>query len=132
MSTSAAILALLGTLATIILGLLGDRRKGNAAQQDEIERAKIVLKAAIRDGRVSDAAAARAWLDRARQGILVLAVFLLAGGCCGTKPNPPLVLGERVRVVKPGDLTVPEPMAPAKTWYLVDDVGLLQWMGIQP
>lgn len=131
MSTSAAILALLGTLATIILGLLGDRRKGNAAQQAEIERAKIVLKAAIRDGRVSDAAAARAWLDRARKGILVLAL-VLAGGCCGTKPNPPLVLGERVRVVKPGALVVPEPTAPAKTWYLVDDVGLLQWMGIQP
>ena len=43
-----------------------------------------------------------------------------------------LVVGERVRVVHAGEtIVVPPCMPPARTWYLVDDEGLWQWLGIQ-
>lgn len=43
-----------------------------------------------------------------------------------------LVVGERVRVVEAGEtIVVPPCMPPARTWYLVDDEGLWQWLGIQ-
>lgn len=43
-----------------------------------------------------------------------------------------LVVGERVRTVAPGEMLVVPPLVPpARTWYLVDDEGLWQWLGIQ-
>ena len=64
---------------------------------------------------------------------------LVACACCGCalfrKGEPeyytPVVLGERVRIVHPGDtLVVPPLQQPAGTWFLVDDVGLSFWLGI--
>lgn len=75
----------------------------------------------------------------------VLAFLALAVGSCmfitGCASAPSrrsdasphvLVVGERVRVVHAGEtITVPPCMPPARTWYLVDDEGLWQWLGIQ-
>lgn len=64
---------------------------------------------------------------------------LFAGGCAtgasrrsdAAAPHP-LVVGERIRVVAPGEtLVVPAPVPPARTWYLADDEGLWQWLGIR-
>ena len=68
-------------------------------------------------------------------------LFLAICTCCGCtlfkhkdKDPPysePVVIGERVHILKPGDIIeIEEPKPPAKTWYLVDDVGLSFWLGI--
>lgn len=68
-------------------------------------------------------------------------LFLAVCACCGCtvfrhkdKDPPysePVVFGERVMILKAGDIIeIEEPKPPAKTWYLVDDVGLSFWLGI--
>ena len=66
---------------------------------------------------------------------MFLALCSLCTGCCVFRGKSaytePLVYGERVNIVKPGDtVVVPELKQPAKTWYLIDDVGISMMMGI--
>ena len=60
---------------------------------------------------------------------------LLCTGCSSFRGksayNEPVVYGERINIVKPGDIIeIPQLKRPASTWYLVDDVGLSIWLGI--
>ena len=77
-------------------------------------------------------------------GVLALAAAAVGScicitGCASGAPSRRsdasphvLVVGERVRTVAPGEtITVPQPVPPARQWYLVDDEGLWQWLGIQ-
>lgn len=64
--------------------------------------------------------------------LLAIASCILVG-CVHKQPQycQTVVLGERVRIVEAGDIIeIPDNMPPAKTWYLVDDVGLSIWLGI--
>ena len=65
----------------------------------------------------------------------MFAIILALTGCASTppvnQPNQPLVIGERIHVRHAGDvITLPALHPPARVWYIVDDVGLLQWLGI--
>ena len=67
--------------------------------------------------------------------IILIILCLLSAGCSVFRGkdvyNEPIVYGERINIVKPGDtLVVPQLKKPASTWYLVDDVGLGIWLGI--
>ena len=81
------------------------------------------------------------WAFAADLATVLLAGLILAH-CSGCASSPSrrsdataphvLVVGERVRTVAPGEtIVVPPCMPPARTWYLVDDEGLWQWLGIQ-
>ena len=81
-----------------------------------------------------------AGLFAAMAAILALAAgAVVIAGCASGAPSRRsdasphvLVVGERVRVVHAGEtITVPQPVPPARQWYLVDDEGLWQWLGIQ-
>lgn len=66
----------------------------------------------------------------------LFAVVALCSGCRMFSGHEhefkgPLVIGERINTVNAGEtIKVPELVPPAKTWYLVDDVGLGIWLGI--
>jgi hypothetical protein len=97
------------------------------------------LRAALRDKRIDDAAfwarrrkALGAWPYMLLCG---LAACLLQSGCITrAKPSPmPLVIGQRVFAPASGAVVTIPPLAPpAQQWYLVDDVGLLLWLGVDP
>ena len=68
-----------------------------------------------------------------------LLLISIALSCCGCslfrngEPEyyRPVVVGERIRIVRPGETVVVPPLQrPAETWFLVDDVGLSFWLGI--
>ena len=66
--------------------------------------------------------------------VAVASVQMLCGGCRHAKVaepeyRPPVILGDRVRIVKPGDI-VPEYPRGSSVWYLSDGIGLSQWLGI--
>lgn len=69
-----------------------------------------------------------------REIVVLLVLCAPLVGCCTTKPqedNPPLVIGERIWKLTPGEtITVPEVREPAVTMYMVDNVGLSQWLQI--
>jgi len=71
MSTTAAILALLGSLLTIAVGIIGQHRMDNVEQRTAVALAVEQLKEAMRRGNVTDIAAAREQLDMARRGDLI-------------------------------------------------------------
>jgi hypothetical protein len=59
--------------------------------------------------------------------------IIALSGCKTYQPDykTPEDIGERVKIVKPGDtVLIPDLTQPAKTWYLVDDIGLSTWLGI--
>lgn len=66
---------------------------------------------------------------------LIFLAVALTGCAVFKKGEPeyytPVVFGERVNIVKELDIIeVPALKKPAKTWFLVDDVGLSIWLGI--
>lgn len=68
---------------------------------------------------------------------IILAIIgsgiIALSGCKTYQPDykTPEDIGERVKIVKPGDtVLIPDLTQPAKTWYLVDDIGLSTWLGI--
>jgi hypothetical protein len=123
-------------------------RSDDKRKQQEIDAAKEELRKALSEGRVTDAAywnkkvnqleAARALnvLAKAKGLVILILLSAAASGCLTSKPEQPpmpIVIGERINKVKPGDrLVVPALAPPAKQWYLVDDVGLYQWLDINP
>lgn len=67
--------------------------------------------------------------------LIAAAVALMAlTGCCSPRAvssSPPLIYGERIFIRNAGDVVVlPELKEPARVWYIVDDVGLIQWLGL--
>ena len=70
--------------------------------------------------------------------MIMLAGMALCGGCCVFRTRPPatrrpLVVGERVLLIDRPDqwpATMPALRPPAVRWILADDVGMLQWMGL--
>ena len=63
----------------------------------------------------------------------LLLTGLVAGCISPPATQQPLIIGQRVLAPAPGTvLTVPALTPPAKPWYLVDDVGIGQWLGIAP
>ena len=111
--------------------------KYHATQKDqeqkrlEIEKAKLELKKALAEGRINDAAYWKEKLMQLSSIILAIIIFGMSGCITQTQNDFPVVIGERIIKVKPGDLIkVPQLTAPAKQWYLVDDVGLYQWIDI--
>ena len=72
------------------------------------------------------------------RAVFLAIVALVLTGCFSTKrggANPqyytPTVIGERVWILEPGStVVVPKPEKPARTMYMVDDVGLGMWLGI--
>lgn len=56
-------------------------------------------------------------------------IACLLAGC--SSPIVPVV-GERVFVVREAStVDLPAPVAPAKIWYVVDDVCLKEWLGLE-
>lgn len=110
-------------------------RSDEKKKQKEIAMAQDELRKALAEGRITDAAFWRRRLDelRAAAAILIAAAMLAIQGCA-TQPQPmPVVIGERINKVKPGEtIKVPPLLSPAKQWYLVDDAGLSGWLGIKP
>jgi len=134
-----AILALLGTIAGIVAVVVNRRTAADAVRRDNIIQSDIELRRALRDKRIEDAAF---WARRRKAlgswpyaALVAVSVALLQVGCITrAKPDPmPLIIGQRVYTPAPGDvLTIPAYTPPAKQWYLVDDVGLMLWLGVDP
>lgn len=106
------------------------RRKWSAEDELKAERKRLEneLALALKEGRVTDAGFLRKKLEGL--GAIVL-ICLLLSGCKTVEVVDGPVLGERINVVKPGAaIVVPELKAPASKWYLVDDVGLRAWLGL--
>lgn len=120
-----------------------DADRADAAAQDAATLGHEVSRA-LAEGRVTDAAALRRRWDAARRSGALLAAFAilaavaLPAGCVArrtadsaTAAPEVIVLRERVWPVAEGEtLTVPMLLPPARQWYLVDDVGLSQWLGL--
>jgi hypothetical protein len=134
-----ACLALLGTIAGIAAVVVNRRAANVEAIRANILQAEQELRSALRDKRIDDAA----FWARRRKALGSWPYMLLCGltacilqtGCLTTaKPSPmPLVIGERVFTPASGAVvTVPCLTPPATQWYLVDDVGLLLWLGVDP
>jgi hypothetical protein len=134
-----AILALLGTIAGIVAVVVNRRTAADAVRRDDIIQSDIELRRALREKRIEDAAF---WARRRKAlgswpyaALVAVSVALLQVGCITrAKPDPmPLIIGQRVYTPAPGDvLTIPAHTPPAKQWYLVDDVGLMLWLGLDP
>lgn len=72
-------------------------------------------------------------VDISTKLIIVSVIFATLSGCKTYQPDykTPEDLNDRVKIVKPGDtIVIPDLTEPAKTWYLVDDIGLSTWLGI--
>lgn len=79
---------------------------------------------ALREGRLTDAAALNGRIRRMLSLIAACFVMVSVSGCQTVKPGP-VVIGERVYLPKPGEsLVVPPLIAPAGQWYLIDDVAM--------
>ena len=114
-----------------------------AQNAKEIEKAKKELQKALAEGRIQDVAFWRRKIQTLSRGTVViltsLTAMILMGcltGCLTsrqeTQPQA-LIIGERLYKLTPGEaVTVPPLVKPAKQWYLVDDVGLFQWIEVQP
>jgi len=134
-----AILALLGTIAGIVAVVVNRQARNADTLTDMQLQADIELRRALRDKRIEDAAF---WARRRKAlgswpyaALVSVSVALLQVGCITrAKPDPmPLIIGQRVYTPAPGDvLTIPAHTPPAKQWYLVDDVGLMLWLGLDP
>ena len=124
--------------------------KADVWQQIQDTRNNLVL--ALEEGRLTDVAILRKQLDRLmeeyskytkfaekrmRSSVFLAAAMslsLLSAGCLssGKKTDTTVfVSGDRILLVQPGaQVVVPELTSPAKQWYLVDNVGLQHWLGI--
>lgn len=129
-----------------LLGFFIERSDRKIKKQDEIidkiEELKQQQRKALQEGRISDSSALAKEISQMYKKFNKIGLFsclalccLLAFGCKSNKSsqefNVPTVIGERVRIVEPGkSLKVPQLTPPAQKWYLVDDVGLCQWLNI--
>lgn len=156
-----SILQFLFRIVEAFTGIFSEKRDDMRLLKENLVAIESELRKAIAERRVTDAAALRARRDELKEMIksaksgkkgggsdrvgsvdvrtvsnAVFAAALLAActtGCMTSKPkqNLPLVVGERIIFVDPGQqLVVPPLLEPASTWYLIDDCALCQWLGI--
>lgn len=157
MSSVSSIFEFLSRLLDFLTGIFSSKKEDKANLWSEILDCRAQLSLALAEGRITDVAVLRKELDalmkryfrsvraderdlrRARRAnpssFLFLAIALLVAAGCSTtgkkKQTEVLVIGERINIVKPGStVQVPELVKPAKTWYLLDDVAIQQWLGI--
>ena len=135
---------IIGIVKQVLSFFIGKSEK-SAEKKDkimkQIEEQNEELKKALSEGRISDAGSISSTISKLykkfnKVGLFsVLALCLMLSGCKTAKLapeyNPPLVLGERVFICKEKDIIeIPTLVPPATKWYLVDNIGLTQWLGI--
>ena len=155
-----SILEFIFKLFDAISGVFARKRDDLKEMTDRLRETEAELRRAIAERRVTDAAALRVKRDelramikaarkaRGQEGsgvkassvskvataVAVSAASLMASGCFSTsqdRQNMPLVVGERIIFVDPGqEIVVPPLSEPASAWYLIDDCALDQWLGI--
>ena len=152
-----SIFEFLTRLLDFITGVFSSKKEDKVNLWSEILDCRAQLSSALADGRITDARELRLRLDslmkqysrclrkyesdvrKARSGnpgaFLFLAVMaLMLAGCSSTgkkKPAEVLVIGERIKTVRPGEtVQIPGLVKPASMWYLLDDVAIQQWLGI--
>lgn len=137
--------SVLGGICAVILAIIGffrDWRKyrsdGRQELKERIDAVQSALNLALEEGRVTDAHRLQLELrdlwEKYRKSAVVAAfvLCLLCTGCISRRHDPYIVIGERINVVEPGqEIVVPDLLPPAKKWYLVDNVGLAGWLGIE-
>ena len=109
------------------------RRKWAADDELKAERKRLEdeLALALKEGRVTDAGFIRKKLEKLGELGAIVLICLVLSGCKTVEVVDGPVLGERINVVQPGAaIVVPELKEPASRWYLVDDVGLRAWLGL--
>ena len=138
--------SVVGGLFAVILAIVGFFREWRKYRTDDkkelkqkIDETQAALDLALENNMITDAhnlqIKLRELWEQYRKAAKTAAVALLCLACsgCFSTPKQPeaIVIGERINVVKPGqELVVPDLVPPAKTWYLVDNVGLSGWLGI--
>jgi hypothetical protein len=137
--------SVLGGICAVILAVVGFFREwrkyrtdGKRELKERIDAVQAALNLALEDGRITDAQRLQRELTslwcRYRRTAVIASVLLasLCSGCLSGKPSQYIVIGERINIVEPGqEIVVPNLLPPAKKWYLVDNVGLAGWLGIE-
>ena len=146
------VLEFLSNLLRFFSELFSRKREERETLWKEIQDTRNNLVLALEEGRLTDVAILRRQLDRLmeeyskytkfaekrmRSSVFLaaaLSLSLLSAGCLssGKKTDTTVfVSGDRILLVQPGaQVVVPELTSPAKQWYLVDNVGLQHWLGI--
>lgn len=133
-----------GSVCAVILAVIGffrdlmrRRDDGRKELKQRIDDMQDALNLALEEGRITDAQRLQRELsalwERYRRVVAVAAASLLLCGCITRgRHDGYIVIGERINIVEPGQqLVVPDLVPPAKKWYLVDNVGLAGWLGIE-
>ena len=141
-STTSEVLGILKQLISFFVSRSDRKIKKQDEIMDKIDALKEKQKIALREGHISDASALAKEIEQLYKKFNKIGLFscialccLILAGCKSEKVNQefntPTVIGERVRIVEPGKtMKIPQLQPPAKKWYLVDDVGLCQWLNI--
>lgn len=116
------------TVAVMVLGVvvayLARWWKRKDEQADIVKGLMQERAQALREGRLTDAAALNGRIRRMLSLIAACFIMVSVSGCQTVKPGP-VVIGERVYLPNPGDsLVVPPLIVPAGQWYLIDDVAM--------
>lgn len=141
-STTSEVLGILKQLLGFFVSRSDRKLKKQDDIMDKIDNLKQDQKKALQEGRISDAASIAREIEQLYKKFNKIGLFSCLAICClmffGCKSekvnqefNTPLIIGERVRIVESGKtMKIPQLNPPAKKWYLVDDVGLCQWLNI--
>lgn len=137
--------SIFGGICAVVLSIIGFFREWRKYKADDkqklkqkIDSVQDALNLALEDGRITDAQRLQKELTslwgkyRKTVAVAVSAMCLLCSGCLSPKKDPYIIIGERINIVEPGKtIVVPDLVPPAKKWYLVDNVGLAGWLGIE-
>lgn len=142
--------SIVGAICAVVLAIVGffrDWRKyradGKAELKQRIDEVQSALNIALEQGMITDAHRLQKelrelWERYRRSSDRRLVAALVASsaittGCFSARPHGEyIVIGERINIVEPGqEIVVPPLVSPAKKWYLVDNVGLAGWLGIE-
>lgn len=140
-STTSDIIGIAKSLLNFIIGKSEKREEKRDKIMKQIEGQKEELKKALSEGRISDAGSISSTISKLykkfnKVGLFsAIALCFMLSGCKTIKLDPeynqPLVLGERVFICQEKDIIeIPALVPPATKWYLVDNIGLTQWLGI--
>ena len=145
MSTFGSVVDLLSKVIEYMQSKFDHKVSEKEKIESEFKRLKKELSISLAEGRICDSWSINERLVKLRMkmdgtyrrrkfvnviliGVMPLFLFF---GCRTDYENIPLITGKRVLVVSPGEtIVVPELVEPAHRWYLVDDVGLMHWLGI--